>query len=1069
MVEINRALIKSLTDDVNYNRGVRYYSSKAIKTITKSKKREFYRATVQGKSKYNVEVDLDDLNNIKYKCNCPLSRKQGACKHVVAVLLFVNDYSDRLKQDKIASNEKRKITRFLDYFDNMEYLSGFGEIFNVQLTINIPSMFKDDNSVMASCKIMAGSARPYRIQNVKKFILNYKSGESINIGKEFSYFPGESRFDQNSKEILDFFCEILNIQEMLGDVSTANVFSKSCVYLDKELLFRLLNIIKIPFTFEFGDKTFENVRFIKGNPDLDFYLNLSDDDDSIILSWDNEKIIPLDEKGKLFYFENAIYSPDKIFPRHFLPFYRLQVGKSDYELVFSGNEKNRFLSVVLPRIHETFSLTIPKTLKDNYITDNVRFEFYLDIYKGSVRLEVITVYGEYKFNPFLKMPDIKALIVRKLRRESECFEEVESFGFVRENQYFYMKDEQRIYNFLKDGLVELSKKYALYYSEEFKNMKIAQPKILKTSIKVQHDNNLLEVGFDFDNISEEDLTKLFDGLKLKKKFFRLKNGSFIDLQENLELDRLKEILDRIGTSKITNGKIYTSLDYAFYLKEIVDEKNYELNADKSFTTLIEEIKNPEKIKLPIPKMIKAELKDYQKIGFEWMRALAKYYLAGILADDMGLGKTLQAITYMASVWQEDNSARFVVVCPSSLTYNWQDEIENFAPGFTSTLILGTPEERKNLISKCGKYQVTLVSYPILRRDIEYLKDIKFNTVFLDEAQFIKNPNSINAKAVKLLSSEHKFALTGTPIENNLSELWSIFDFLMPGYLYSHSKFMNIYEKPIIRLEDKETLEQLNFHIRPFILRRMKKDVLSELPEKFERKMVSDMTDKQKEVYISYLEKIKNKVTDEINKNGFEKSRMIILSHLTRLRQICCHPSTFIDKYDGGSGKLNLLIQLVRNAIEGGHRILIFSQFTLMLGIIKEEFTRLNIKYYYLDGSTPIDQRSEDVKNFNSGDRDVYLISLKAGGTGLNLTGADMVIHYDPWWNPAVEEQATDRVYRIGQTNNVNVIKLITKGTIEEKIYKLQENKKNLADSVIKSGEVFINKLTEKEVQDLFNY
>lgn len=1068
-MEINRALIKSLTDDVNYSRGVRYYSSKAIKTITKSKTREFYRATVQGKSKYTVELDLDNLDKIKYKCNCPLSRKQGACKHVVAVLLFVNDYSDKLKQQKIASNEKRKIAQFLDYFDNMEYLSGFGEIFNINLTINLPSMLKNDNSVKASCKISAGSDRFYKIQNIKKFLLEYKGGEPINIGKEFSYFPGESRFAQDSKAILDFFCEILNIQELLDGVSAVNIFSKSCIYLDRDLLVRLLKIMKIPFTFEFGEKIFENVSFVEGNPDLNFYLNLSDDDDSIILSWDNEKIIPLDEKGNLFYFENGIYYPDKIFPRHFLPFYKLQGDKKDCELVFSENEKNRFLNVVLPRIHETFSLTIPDTLKDNYITDNVKFEIYLDVLKGIIQLEVITVYGEYKFNPFLKMPDVKAIIVRKLRRESECFEEFESFGFIREKQYFYLKDEEKIYSFLKNTLTELSLKYPIYYSEKFKKLSVAKPKILKASVRVGSENNLLEVGFDFDNISKDELARLFDSLKFKKKFFRLKDGSFIDLQENPELDNLVEILDRIGTSDINDGKIYTSLDYAFYLKQMVDENNYELNADKSFTALIDEIKNPEKIKPFVPKTIDAELKEYQKVGFEWMKSLAKYFLGGILADDMGLGKTLQAITYMASVLEDDPSAKFIVICPSSLIYNWQDEIENFAPTLNSVLILGTPEERKDLITNCDEYQIMLVSYPIVRRDIEELKEINFNTAFLDEAQFIKNPNSRNAKAVKTLTSKHKFALTGTPIENNLSELWSIFDFLMPGYLYSHSKFVNIYEKPIVRLEDTETLNQLNFHIRPFILRRMKKDVLLELPEKAERKMVSDMTDQQKEIYISYLANIKNKVTDEINKNGFGKSRMMILSYLTRLRQICCHPSTFVDDYDGGSGKMNLLIQLVKNAIEGGHRILIFSQFTSMLSIIQEEFTSLKINYYYLDGSTPINQRNEDVKEFNSGSGDVYLISLKAGGTGLNLTGADMVIHYDPWWNPAVEEQATDRVYRIGQTNNVNVIKLITKGTIEEKIYKLQEKKRNLADSVIKSGELFINKLTEKEVEDLFNY
>ena len=1073
MAEINRVLIKNLaTDDITYNRGVRYYSAKAIKTISKSKSKEHYRATVQGKSEYTVDIDLTNQSKIEYKCNCPASRRHpGACKHAVAVMLFINDYSDRRKQQKIESGEKRRITRILDYFDNMDYMAGLGDIFHVKLNIKLDAMLRTDNSVKAAVSIMAGSTRFYKVQNIRKFLSDYIHSQPISLGKDFAYFPGENRFDHESEAVLDFLCEILDIQEIVGKGNSAGIFAKSDIFFDRHMLLRLLKILKLPFNFTFADENFENISFVVGKPDLNFYLNLSDEDDSIILSWDDERIIPLDEKGNLFYYDNAIYHPDRIFTRHFLPFYHTPNDGEDDALVFEGEEKERFLNVVLPRIHETFSLTIPKALKDNYITENVKFELYMDIYKGSIKLEVITAYGEYKFNPFLKMPDVKVVIVRKPSREAECFEDIEALGFIREEQYFYLSDEKDIYDFLKNSLEYLSEKYELFYSEEFKKIKVNQPKVAKTSVRVQSDNNMLEVDFDFEGLSSDELTDLFNSLKLKKKFFRLKNGSFIDLTGGGELSKLNELIDKIGSSKgdIKDGKIYTSLDYAFYLNQAADEGLYKIEADKSFIALIDEIKHPEKIKIEVPSEIKAELRPYQEVGFEWLSSLAKYYLGGILADDMGLGKTLQAITYIVSTWKKNKNATFIVVCPSSLLYNWQDEIENFCPELSTIMILGNPNDRKDLIAKCNNYQVVLVSYPILRRDIELLREISFDTAFLDEAQFIKNPNSRNAKAVKMLNAAHRFALTGTPIENNLSELWSIFDFLMPGYLYSHSKFVNMYEKPVVRFESEEALKQLNFHIKPFIMRRMKKDVLEELPEKTEKKMVSDMTDEQKEVYMSYLDDMKKKINSEINKNGFEKSRMMILASLTRLRQICCHPSTFIENYEGGSGKLSLLLQLVQNAIESGHRILVFSQFTSMLNLIEEEFKKLRISYYYLDGSTPISQRSEDVKAFNNGSREVYLISLKAGGTGLNLVGADMVIHYDPWWNPAVEDQATDRVYRIGQKNSVNVVKLITKGTIEEKIYKLQEKKKNLADSVIKAGEVFINKLTKEEVEDLFNF
>jgi SNF2 family DNA or RNA helicase len=348
----------------------------------------------------------------------------------------------------------------------------------------------------------------------------------------------------------------------------------------------------------------------------------------------------------------------------------------------------------------------------------------------------------------------------------------------------------------------------------------------------------------------------------------------------------------------------------------------------------------------------------------------------------------------------------------------------------------------------------------LRRDYEAYQKLTIDTMFLDEAQFIKNPLSQSAKSVKKIQAAHRFALTGTPIENSLSELWSIFDYIMPGYLLGYQKFTERYERPIVREENKEVRNSLVSRIQPFILRRLKKDVLTELPDKIETKLVTEMTEEQRLLYLSYL----NHVREELD----EKNQIEILSALTRLRQICCHPSTFVENYTGESGKLELLLEQLPDILEGGHRVLIFSQFTTMLSIIGEALTNIGISYFYLDGATKSEERIDFVKRFNKGEKEVFLISLKAGGTGINLTGADTVIHYDPWWNPAVEEQATDRVYRIGQTNRVQVIKLITKDSIEEKIYKLQEKKKALSESIIEAKEVFINKLTREELTELFS-
>ncbi len=1071
--ELSRNDIKNLaTDDIVYSRGLRYYTNKAIKKIAKSKVKEHYRACVQGNSEYTVDVDITDPEHVVYRCNCPASRKySGACKHVVATLLYIADYKDRKRQKGIASSEERKITQILDYFDKLDYITGLGEIFHIQLEVNIPSMLKADNSVKAVISLLAGSSRMYKVQNARKFLGDYIEGRTIKLGKEFSFFPGESRFDKASEKILDFLTEIYDIQEMTGKGNISGIFNKSELYIDRHMLLRLLRLTNMPFNLVFAGETFENVEFKDEKPDINFALNLSEDDDSIVLIWDSNKIIPLDEKGKMFLYDGVVYHPDKLFTKHFLPLYSSMENAGEYSLTFDGDEKDRFLKAVLPRIHETFSLTIPDSLKNNYITEDVNFELYLDTDNKNLKLEIKTIYGEYSFNPFDPMPDSNIIIVRQIFRESACFDDIESFGFVRDGKYFFMKDEDQIYEFLSGGLNDMTSRYEMFYSDTFKNIKVNPPKLLKTAVHIENSNNLLEVGFEFEDVSKEELKELFRSLKVKKKFFRLKNGSFLDLTTG-DLGKVNDLLTRIGDitdENIKDGNIYTSIDYAFYLNQAMKEGTYQLEMDKSVKSLIAAIDHPEDTELNVPANIKADVRPYQVAGYRWLSSLAEHFLSGILADDMGLGKTLQTIVYLANVKSRNVDAINLVVCPSSLVYNWEDEISNFAPEISTVMIMGNPEDRHKAIRECKHYDIVLVSYPILRRDIDLLSKVHFNSVFLDEAQFIKNPNSQNAKAVKLLDSDHRFALTGTPIENNLSELWSIFDFLMPGYLYTHSKFVNMYEKPVMRMNDKDALKQLNFHIKPFILRRMKRDVLTELPEKTERKMITDMTDEQKEVYLSYLENMKKEINNEISKNGFEKSRMMILASLTRLRQICCHPSTFIDNYDGGSGKMNLLLQVISNAIGNGHRILIFSQFTSMLQIISDALNEQQVEFFYLDGSTPIEQRNKDVKTFNEGERQVYLISLKAGGTGLNLTGADMVIHYDPWWNPAVEEQATDRVYRIGQKNNVNVMKLITKGTIEEKIYKLQEKKKDLADSVIQAGEVFLNKLTREEVEDLFKY
>ena len=435
------------------------------------------------------------------------------------------------------------------------------------------------------------------------------------------------------------------------------------------------------------------------------------------------------------------------------------------------------------------------------------------------------------------------------------------------------------------------------------------------------------------------------------------------------------------------------------------------------------------------------------------------------------GKTIQILSVILDYVQNSKDRRTsIVVCPSSLTLNWQNEARKFAKDIKTDVIKGTLSERKKKIKEIDKNDLIITSYDLLKRDIElYEKEgYKFRFIIADEAQYLKNSNTQNAKSIKKIKADTKYALTGTPIENSLAELWSIFDFIMPGYLFSYRKFKNMYETPIVKGEDEEIIKKLKMLIEPFVLRRSKKEVLKELPDKTVTVLNNEMSEEQKNLYLNYLAQAKQEVADKVKINGYEKSKMQILAALTRLRQICCHPSLFISNYKDGSSKLEQCMEIITEATKGGHKILLFSGYTSMFEIIEKELNKEKIKYFKLTGSTKVDDRIKMVEEFNKNPEiQIFLISLKAGGTGLNLTGADVVIHYDPWWNLSTENQATDRAYRIGQRKNVQVYKLITKNSIEEKMYELQEKKYQLADNMLNTNTVFVNKLTKEDILKLF--
>lgn len=735
-------------------------------------------------------------------------------------------------------------------------------------------------------------------------------------------------------------------------------------------------------------------------------------------------------------------------------------------ITFLPEDKTKVITHLMPKLRSAAKLKIDANVKRDVIMGDLSVKVYIDKTEEEyIKVKACFCYENTEFNHFAgEKPVIDGkVLLRDRRGENNFIRTAAAMGFHPEKGYLYIYDDEKIYNFLTDGVSALKQFGEIYYSDTF-NQRVISPS--KSSIGVSvSSGNLLEFDMSFDDISKEEIADVLLSVREKRKFHRLKDGSFIDLGANGIKSTVK-LIDELDADIKNDASFSAPLSRAFFLSTL-NSDGINLSRDKYFDGFIDKFNNIGEEEFEVPDNMKPILRPYQAVGFKWLKLLAQFKLGGILADEMGLGKTLQAIAFVMSEY-ENTRKPTLIVAPTSLLYNWQSEIEKFAPGAKTVIISGTPLERIHTERELDDYHFVITSYGLLRRDINNYVNYKFAYCFIDEAQHIKNPNTINAKAVKKIKAGSFFALTGTPLENTLTELWSIFDFVMPGYLYSRHKFRKTYEVPIIKEEDRTALEDLLRHTRPFILRRLKSQVMSELPEKIESYMVCELEPTQRSYYAAYASEAKNKIDILAADGGFNRNRIEILAIITRLRQICCHPGLFIENYEGGSGKLDMLKEIIEEAVMSGHRILVFSQFTSMLSIISGMLRMSGTDHFYLDGNTKSRERLDMVNEFNAGACDVFLISLKAGGTGLNLTGADMVIHYDPWWNPAVENQATDRAHRIGQTKNVQVLKLVTKGTIEEKICNLQKVKQNMIDSVIETGENLISSMSLEEIKSLFD-
>ncbi len=577
---------------------------------------------------------------------------------------------------------------------------------------------------------------------------------------------------------------------------------------------------------------------------------------------------------------------------------------------------------------------------------------------------------------------------------------------------------------------------------------------INTNITVdisQSRNGYMNMKLDIDDVDKSEYRKIFESYKKGNRLYRLKNGSYLELKDN-DLEKAFRLIDILNVySDFDNMKI--SNNKAIYLEKLIEDEDLDfINGTKYVSNVVNKFKKASYEEYKVPETLNATLREYQVNGFNFFNTLSSYQFGGILADEMGLGKTIQTIAFLLA----NKDKKSIVITPTSLIYNWKSELEKFAPTLNIGILHAPKTEREKLINNINSYDVILTTYTTYKNDMDKYKDISFDFCIIDEAQNIKNPDATITKSIKSINAKVKFALTGTPIENNLTELWSIFDFIMPGYLYNKSKFKSIFED-----NDKNIIELKNL-IKPFILRRTKKEVIKELPDKIEQKLVIELEKEHKRAYKGYI----NLITRKIKENN--QDNITVFSYLTKLRQLCLSPELMVKNYQGKNSKLDVLMNIINDS--GNDKILVFSQFTKVLEVIGNRLREANIQYSYLDGKTNAKERVKVVEEFNNNDDKVFLISLKAGGTGLNLTSANIVVHFDPWWNPAVENQASDRAHRIGQKNVVNVIKLIAKDTVEEKVIYLQESKKELIEDVINGNldnSSTLKSLSKDEIIDLF--
>ena len=968
-----------------------------------------------------VKLTLKNNRLVAFGCTCSYFQAIHSCSHIPAVL--VHKGNELIKLDE---KEVRKISRkILNNF----VLNNSPKI-KVKLNVEYEmEFFSNYYEKELRLKIKLGTTKLYNLgQKFRNFKNTYmKQNGKVYFGKEFEYDFQIHYFDSEDEKIFDY---LVNFDELSFYNQDIN------------------NILKL-----FTHKNFYVVGtglingIIEGLP---FEANLTKENNEYILKFDfNKDIQILTYNLRYVLYNNKIYHLNNEYAR----LVKMLDDMKMNTIVFNKKELDNFSKGLLPVIKN--DLILDNNIKEISILNTSKVKLYFDLTQSFISCKIKLFYSK-EIDYFDTAKDI----VRDVDFENMIIEDLKQNNFKILENKIIIDDLDDMVEFMENGLAILAEKYQVYTSEKLKSADIIKKPKVKNNFSIGTDN-IMRYDFEIDNVDSSEINDLLNSLRKKKKYHRLKNGNIVFL-ENDSLEDLNNLVDDLNINmKESSGQIPKY--QAIYLDYLKKEKYPFIETNNLFVDFINNFKKYQNVDLKIDDDI---LRDYQKDGVKWLYTIYKCNLGGILADEMGLGKTIQTIYFIKELLKENKDNKFLIVCPTALVYNWVREFETFGKNINLKVIHGYNRDKK---FKDKSSSVYITSYGTLREDILKYENFNFKAMIIDEAQNIKNPNALLTKSVKEIKAEVKIALTGTPLENSIVELWSIFDFIMPGFLGSLNKFNEKYHFKDEDSEYQEKMTKLKRVISPFIMRRKKQDVAQELPEKIENNIYIDLSEKQKVLYSEEVKKVQEEVEDMIGSNGFNASRAKILQLLTRLRQLCIDPRLVFENYTGESTKIITLIEMLKEIISNGHKILLFTSFKTALEIVKDELDKQQISYYVIDGSVSAKTRMELVDKFNKDETNVFLITIKSGGTGLNLTSADVVIHLDLWWNPQVENQATDRTHRLGQTKNVEVIKLITKGTIEERILELQNKKRKLSNDLIEKNGVDnfeVSSLTEKDIKKL---